>query len=270
VPHEKLDGDELARRYPQMRGEPGGWAIWEPDSGALLARRAVQAVVGDAVAAGVELRHAAVLPPAGGGKLESVRLTDGSSVSAGAFVFACGPWLGKVVPAALGDRIFPTRQEVFFFGVASGDTRFEPPAMPVWLDFGQQWYGIPSLEGRGFKLANDDHGEAADPDTLERVVSAEGVAAARAFLAKRFPSLGSASLSESRVCQYENTSNGDFALDRHPGFDNVWVAGGGSGHGFKHGPAIGEYVANLVTTGAETDPRFSLSSKQRVQHRTVQ
>jgi monomeric sarcosine oxidase len=270
VPHERLDGDEMTRRYPQMRGEPGGWAIWEPESGALLARRAVQAVVGDAVAAGVELRHAAVLPPTGSGKLESVRLTDGSEVFAGAFVFACGPWLGKVVPAALGERIFPTRQEVFFFGVPSGDTRFEPPAMPVWLDFGQQWYGIPSLESRGFKLANDDHGEAVDPDTLERVVSSAGVAAARAFLARRFPALGSAPLSESRVCQYENTSNGDFALDRHPGFDNVWVAGGGSGHGFKHGPAIGEYVANLVTTGAETDPRFSLATKQKVQHRTVQ
>lgn len=269
VPHETLPGPELAKRYPQLRVEPGGWAIWEPESGALMARRAVSAVAADAVSAGVELKRAAALAPEGSGKLSALRLTNGETVSAGAYVYACGPWLGKVVPAALGDRIFPTRQEVFFFGVPPGDDRFEPPAMPVWLDFEQRWYGIPSLETRGFKLADDAHGDPVDPDTLDRVPSAAGIQSARDFLARRFPGLAQAPLVESRVCQYENTSNGDFVLDRHPGFDNVWVAGGGSGHGFKHGPAVGEFVANLVTTGAATDPRFSLATKQKIQHRTV-
>jgi monomeric sarcosine oxidase len=269
VPHETLPGRELAKRFPQLRVEPGGWAIWEPESGALLARRAVAAVAADAVAAGVEMKRAVALAPEGSGKLSSLRLTNGETVSAAAYVYACGPWLGRVVPAALGDRIFPTRQEVFFFGVPAGDDRFEPPAMPVWLDFEQRWYGIPSLETRGFKLADDTHGDPVDPDNLDRVPSAAGIQNARDFLARRFPGLAQAPLVESRVCQYENTSNGDFVLDRHPGFDNVWVAGGGSGHGFKHGPAVGEFVANLVTTGAATDPRFSLATKQKIQHRTV-
>ena len=76
-------------------------------------------------------------------------------------------------------------------------------------------------------------------------------------------------LSEFRVCQYENTSNGDFLIDRHPELENVWLVGGGSGHGFKHGPAVGEYVSARILHGAEAEPRFSLASKAETQKRTV-
>jgi glycine/D-amino acid oxidase-like deaminating enzyme len=77
-------------------------------------------------------------------------------------------------------------------------------------------------------------------------------------------------LVESRVCQYENSSNGDFLIDRHPEWSNVWLVGGGSGHGFKHGPAVGRLVADLVTgKRAATEPRFTLVSKGEVQNRAV-
>ena len=184
-------------------------------------------------------------------------------------MFACGPWLHKVAPRALGGRIFPTRQQVFFFGVPKGDARFAPPAMPTWIDFGQGFYGMPDLEGRGFKIANDQHGPAFDPDTGERVPTPEALAEARAFMEERFPGMRGAPLVESRVCQYENTSNGDFVIDRHPGFDNVWLCGGGSGHGFKHGPAVGEFTAERVLKGDATHPRFTLASKQTEQKRSV-
>ena len=81
--------------------------------------------------------------------------------------------------------------------------------------------------------------------------------------------LKGAPIVNSEVCQYTNTSNGDFLIDRHPRMDNVWLVGGGSGHGFKHGPAIGEYVAARIDDGAAVDPRFSLATKQTVQKRTV-
>ena len=87
--------------------------------------------------------------------------------------------------------------------------------------------------------------------------------AARAFLAERFPGLAGAPLVESRVCQYENTSTGDFLIDRHPDFENVWLVGGGSGHGFKHGPAVGEHVCALIEGKADVEPRFSLATKSR-------
>jgi monomeric sarcosine oxidase len=269
VPHERLAEAELRRRYPQIEVIPGGWAIFEPESGVLMARRAVQAVVADAVRRGVEYRVAAVLPPAGEGRLESLATAGGETVRAGAFVLACGPWLGKVAPRALGGKIFPTRQEVFFFGVPKGDPRFAPPAMPTWIDFGQGFYGMPDLESRGFKIANDQHGAAFDPDTGERTPSASALAEARAFMEQRFPGMRGAPLVEARVCQYENTWNGDFVIDRHPGYDNVWVCGGGSGHGFKHGPAVGEYAAERVLKGDAPLARFTVASKRTVQERSV-
>ena len=141
--------------------------------------------------------------------------------------------------------------------------------MPVWIDFGDEIYGIPDLENRGFKIAPDRHGPPFDPDRGERVVTAEGLSTVRKFLAQRFPGLKDAPLLETRVCQYENTSNGDFLIDRHPAFDNVWLVGGGSGHGFKHGPALGEYVAARAVEGGTVEARFTLATKGQVQKRAV-
>jgi monomeric sarcosine oxidase len=269
IPHERLGEDDLRRRYPQIQVVEGGSAILEPDSGVLMARRAVQAVVAEALRRGVDCQVAKVEPLVEGDRLTALRTASGESLAASAFVFACGPWLPKVVPRALGSRIFPTRQQVFFFGVPQGDTRFAPPAMPTWIDFGQGFYGMPDLEGRGFKIADDRHGPAFDPDTGERVPTPEAIAEARAFMEQRFPGMRGAPLVEARVCQYENTSNGDFVIDRHPGFDNVWLCGGGSGHGFKHGPAVGELTAERVLKGDATHPRFTLASKQTEQKRSV-
>jgi glycine/D-amino acid oxidase-like deaminating enzyme len=141
--------------------------------------------------------------------------------------------------------------------------------MPGWLCQSELMYGMPDLESRGFKIAHDQHGPPFDPDTGARAPTAEGIAAAHAYVARRFPRLADAPLVEARVCQYENTSNGDFLVDRHPAHENVWLVGGGSGHGFKHGPAMGEHVAARVLGKAAQEPRFSLSTKATVQRRTV-
>jgi sarcosine oxidase len=234
-----------------------------------MARRAVAAVVDAAIAEGVEYFQEFVSAPAKAGKVASVRTSANREIHAGEFVFACGPWLGKVFPDLLRERIFVTMQEVYFFGVPAGDKRFAPPAMPGWLFQGDLTYGVPDLESRGFKIALDKHGPAFDPDTGMRVPTAEGIAAMRKYVAKRFPALAEAPLVEARVCQYENTSNGDFLVDRHPAHENVWLVGGGSGHGFKHGPAMGEYVAGRLMEKVEAEARFSLASKQTVQRRTV-
>jgi sarcosine oxidase len=267
VRHERLSPQDLQHRYPQMRLDGDVRGMLEPESGALLARRAVAAVAREAVRAGAEYRRAAVPPLRARGRLET--LPELADTRAETFVFACGPWLPKVFPDLLGDRIFPTRQEVFFFGTRPGDGRFAPPGMPAWIDFPDEVYGLPDLEGRGFKVAPDRHGDAFDPDLGERIVSAESVARVRSFLQRRFPDLAEAPLLETRVCQYENTSSGDFLIDRHPELSNVWLAGGGSGHGFKHGPAVGEYVAERVVGEGLAEPRFSLASKQAVQKRSV-
>jgi glycine/D-amino acid oxidase-like deaminating enzyme len=169
----------------------------------------------------------------------------------------------------LGERIFPSRQEVFFFGVPPGDARFAPPALPTWLFQADEIYGMPDLESRGLKIAVDRHGERVDPDTQSRLASAKDAEEARRFVEQRFPALRKAPIVETRVCQYENTWNGDFLIDRHPQMENVWFVGGGSGHGFKHGPAVGQYVAERILGGGEEEARFSLASKQIAQKRAV-
>jgi sarcosine oxidase len=256
-----LSHRDLDRLYPQMCvRDQNAFAILEPEAGVLMARRAVVAVVNDAIRNGVTYSNHAIHPT-----------SVGDSISAGQYVFACGPWLPKIFPDLLGERIFPTRQEVFFFAPLAGDPRFSSPQLPVWLDFTDPRgpYGFPDLEGRGFKLSFDRHGSAFDPETGDRRITTDGLAAARQFLSERFPDLRDAPLTESRVCQYENTSNGDFLVDRHPEFENFWLLGGGSGHGFKHGPAVGEHIANRILRGSEPEPRFSLVTKATRKDRAV-
>jgi glycine/D-amino acid oxidase-like deaminating enzyme len=255
APFEIVDALTLERTYPQMRLDDGIYGIFEPESGILMARRAVAAVVADAVQNGVQYEIREMRPP----------------IPAGTVVFACGPWLPKLFPELLGSRIFSTRQEVFFFAPPAGDHRFNTVSMPAWIDFSDPRgpYGIPDVEGRGFKVALDRHGPAFDPDMGDRRPSDDALRETRTFLAERFPALADAPLTEARVCQYENTANGDLLIDRHPEFQNIWLVGGGSGHGFKHGPAVGEYVAQRLLHGGGVDPRFSLAGKGIIQRRTV-
>jgi sarcosine oxidase len=245
--------------------------VLEPESGLLMARRSVQSLVDQLQREGVDYRHATVSPLQLNEILRELKTVEGYRISAGTFIFACGPWLPKIFPELLSGRIFPSRQEIFFLGPPAGSNSFEPSRMPVWLYHQHPYipYALPDIEGRGFKLAFDLHGEALDPDLDQRIVSEASILRLRSFVAKHIPSLTQAPILETRVCQYENTWNGDFLIDRHPKSENVWIVGGGSGHGFKHGPAVGEYVASQVLGNAATEPRFTLESKQSIQQRAI-
>ena len=266
---QKLTRAEVEQRYSQINFDEIAWAILEPESGVLMARRAVRAVVKQAQADGLTYLHDSVLPPQGSGRLRSVALASGAEISAREFVFACGPWLPKIFPEVLSELIHVTRQEVLFFGTPAGDSRFGPQQMPAWIDFTDLVYCVPDIDGRGFKIAIDAHGAEFDPDNDSRMSSHEGLSAVREHLKRRVPALADAPVLEARVCQYENTSNGDFLIDRHPAFENLWLVGGGSGHGFKHGPVVGEYVAGMVSGEVKVEPRFTLAGKDRVQRRQV-
>ncbi|MFQ5529178.1 MAG: FAD-dependent oxidoreductase, partial [Gemmatimonadota bacterium] len=235
------------------------WSRW-PSLPAVRAGRIVSIPQGVATLPGPHLDEALQT------LVRSVRgpTADGDLIEAEQFVFACGPWLDRVCPDAMAGRLFVTRQEVVYFAV----DRVRTGALPVWADL--PFYGLPSLEGRGFKVANDTHGPEVDITDMDRRRSQETEAQARDFLARRFPSIAESPLSDSRVCQYANSSNGDFLIDRHPGLENVWLAGCGSGHGFKHGPALGAHLAGLVLGTERPIVRFSLESKQVRQRRKIQ
>jgi sarcosine oxidase len=261
LPFARLETAEAARRFPQIAFDGVRWVLWEERAGFLLARQACAAAVDALVAAGGEYRLARAEPGAiASRRMAPLRLGDGSSVGADSYVFACGPWLGTLFPDVLGSKIAPTRQEVFFFGVPAGDVRFEPPSLPVWIEVGERlFYGIPGNERRGFKVADDTRGPAFDPTSGQRVIGEEALGRARGLLRRRFPALAEAPLVESRVCQYENTPDLHFVLDRHPEAANAWLVGGGSGHGFKFAPAWGEQVAETVLGRRPPEPFFGLA-----------
>ncbi len=271
-PLQQIEIVEAVKRYPQV--DFGGISsVWfERRAGALSARRACMVVRDAFVKAGGEYRTGRVEPGAIlSDALAGVQMEDGSRIEADAYVFACGPWLGRLFPEVIGDWIRPSRQEVYYFGTPAGSGRYAPPQMPVWIDFGQRiFYGIPDVSGRGFKVADDTRGEAIDPSSAERTSTAEAVERARQLLAERFPELAKAPLLSAEVCQYENSPDGHLIIDRHPVAKNVWLAGGGSGHGFKLSPVVGEMVAENVIHGRELPALFRTDRLRDVSRRKTQ
>lgn len=265
IEYQDLAAAQLKKRWPQINFEGIAWGIFEPQCGYLDARASCAAVVDEFIAAGGRYRQAEVLPDAlEDWPLRSLTLSGDSHLKADSYVFACGPWLGQLFPQSIGSYVRATQQDVFFFGTPAGDTRFDDPNIPVWADHRDPfYYGIPGNDRRGFKVANDTRGPEFDPTSGERVVSPATLKAVREYLALRFPALRDAPLIESRVCQYEQTPDSHFIVDRHPENENVWLLGGGSGHGFKHGPAIGEMVAELILKNREPAAIWKLDRFKR-------
>jgi len=258
IPADRMTTDELARRWPQLRCDDLAWALHEPEAGVLLARRAVASVARAVADEGGEVRIGLV-------QVEGATLlVDGERLAADAVVFAAGSWLPKLLGPTPGLELSVPQQEIIYFATPPGDVRFDAGGMPTWVEYDAAFYGLPSIEGRGFKVAPDWPGPEVDPDRQERRLSDERVAASRDYLRRRFPALADQPVAEGRVCQYELTADTHFIIDRLPGaMANSWIVGGGSGHGFKHAPAIGEYLSGLVLGAdvadvAPPDDRFGL------------
>lgn len=248
MPYEKLSMAELEKRYPIVNTTDLHHAYFDAHGGCLRAREACQAVVKSFINEGGTYIQALAKPGMKeGGRLKNVQLTNGDSVIADRFIFACGSWLGFLFPEVLGNLITCTKQEVYYFGVpASKAASFEN--FPVWVDVDGTnfYYGIPGNNYRGFKIGVDERGESFNPSTGDRTYNATVLQKAKNFIAHRFPDLMDAPLVESRVCPYENSPDGNFLFDQHPEVANLYFLGGGSGHGFKHGPALGEMIGQIM------------------------
>lgn len=263
---------EAKQRYPQVRFDGVRSIFLEQRAGALRAKDGCAAVRDRFVVNGGEIVTALVDPPLEDDeRLRAVSLSGGKRLEADAFVFACGPWLGSVLPDVVGNGVRATKQPVLYFGPPAGSNRYEAPRLPIWIDFGERiFYGIPDLHGRGFKIADDTRGEPFDPTSGERVIDGDIVARSRSLLKERFPELASAPLMSYEVCQYENSPDGHLLLDRHPRWSNVLVAGGGSGHGYKLGPAVGEMAATAILTGSELPGIFRIGRLEEAKTRSTQ
>jgi glycine/D-amino acid oxidase-like deaminating enzyme len=262
IPVEWWDRKELQHRFPQIGIDGVSSALFEPDAGFLYARRACAHVVDRFVAEGGSYQSGTVAAPVTmtGAGLRTIAMQDGSTISADVFVFACGPWMGSLFPDVLGSRITSTRQEVSYFETPADVSSFDTSSLPVWLEMGDHvMYGIPANTRHAFKIGDDTPGEPFDPTTGDRSPTPGVIAAMRDYMRRRFPAMADAPYAGTEVCQYEATTDSDFIMDRHPDAPNVWLVGGGSGHGFKFGPVIGPMVATAVFADSSVEPMFGLA-----------
>lgn len=240
IPVERLEPAAGRELFPSF--EPGdlSFILWEPAAGVLRARQATLATIEAGERAGVRLVRDAVTPGA---------------VEADVVVWACGAWLPELFELPI--RV--TKQDTLYFSAQGWAT----PPLPAWVDYERAIYGHGDLGDLGVKVAPDAEGPAFDPERGERTVSPETEPRARAYLAERFPKLESAPLASGVVCQYALTTDTNFVIARRPGHDREWILGGGSGHGFKHGPALAEYAARVVAGETEPEAQFGLGPRER-------
>lgn len=240
VPYEWLAPEDARSLYPSLATDDLRGVLLEPAAGVLHARRATQLLVAEGERAGV--------------KLEAGRLTPADDPHADAVIWACGAWLGPFFPELVDLRI--SRRDVFFLGA---DAAWR--GTPGFCDYDAPFYGHGELEGLGVKVAPDFPGEEVDPDTLDRVPLRELEQAARDYAALRFPALAAAPVIAGRVCQYDLTGDTHFLFAQHPERASWWLLGGGSGHGFKHGPAMAEYVADCIEGKRAPEPFHALGPR---------
>lgn len=242
IPVERLAADEGGRLFPSF--DPGDLAfvLWEPEAGILRAAEATRATAEAAGRAGVRLVREAAEP---------------GRVGADVVVWACGAWLASLFPDLVPLRV--TRQDSFYL---DGGPGWQAPAVPAWVEYDRSVYGVGDLGG-GFKIAPDLEGPTFDPESDERTTDPRNEARARAYAAERFPALADAPLVRSKACPYSLTPDTHFLLAPHPGLEGNWLFGGGSGHGFKHGPALAEYAARVISGGEAPDGRFGLGPRER-------
>jgi sarcosine oxidase len=257
IPFEVAKVEDIARDYPAVDLKDITVALYEPRAGVVRARRSCE-VVAEAFrqAGGEVLLGYASLGDRSGNRLQNIKTTGpAATLTAETYVFALGPWLPKAFPELMGPRIRTPLGYVHYFGTPPGDDRFTFPNLPSYNFPGVTgWPALPP-DNRGFRvrLRGDT---ATDPDVSQRVFDRKKDKLARNFVKQRFPLLQGAPLLETRACHYEFSASRNFIIDRHPEFDNVWFAGGGSAEGFKFGPVSGEYVAKRVT-GLETNMKLT-------------
>jgi sarcosine oxidase len=249
IPVERLDPAAAARLFPSLATDDLAFALLEPAAGVLRAGDGVRALVARARAGGLRVVRGEARPDG-----ESA-VVEGRRLEADQVVWACGGWLAGLFPEHAALRV--TRQDVVLF--EAGPEWASPPA-PGWIDFDASAYGHGSIEPYGLKVASDREGEPIEPG-LRADAPPAGLAAAREYLASRFPALASAPLRSAPSCHYSLTADGNFLFARHPEHERVWLLGGGSGHGYKHGPAVAEHAAAVLAGEAEPEPRFALGER---------
>jgi glycine/D-amino acid oxidase-like deaminating enzyme len=250
IPNERWSVDDAAKRFPSFNGDDLSWVLYEPEAGVLRAQKAIQTLVREAQVRGATLVQGKAIPDG------DYAIVNGKGYEGDRIVWAAGGWLRQLFPDLVQLRV--TLQELFFF---DGGPAWRHA--PAWVDYDRATYGTNDLDQLGVKVAWDHEGPPVEPDADLPPATPETEALARGYLADRFPALAPAPLEGSTTCRYELSADSHFIAAPHPEHPSVWLVGGGSGHGFKHGPAMAERLA-AAWDGDEPLPKhFALGERAK-------
>ncbi len=253
IPHEMLTADEIRKRYPVLRPRPGQVALFEYEAGFLLPERCVAAYIELAGRRGADLHFEERVDSWNATPGRVVVRTARATYEADRLVITAGPWAGQVL-RDLGLPLEVTRAVVYWFEPRAETEAFRKIPVYLWEDHGIYAYGFPYLDGQGLKCGfHHVHYEVTTPQTIRRQVGEDEKVRMRDHLAKLMPDAAGEVLSFS-TCMYTNTPDHHFIIDRHPAHDNVVLACGFSGHGFKFASVVGEVLADLALQGKTALP----------------
>lgn len=254
IPHDVLDAPALAARFPCFTLHGDEEACHELGGGYVHPERCVAAQLQQAAAGGATiLTGRTVMAIRRQGTAMAVE-TDAGTIRADQVVVAAGAWAGPLLGAAYAATLVPYRQTLHWFPVANPDAH-RPGASPAYIwrhgaETDAHFYGFPALPGQTVvKAATEQYADRCDPDTMDRVVSAqESADMYAAHVEGRIRGAGPHA-TRAATCLYTITPDSGFVIGRHPKDDRIVVVSPCSGHGFKHSAGIGESVAQLVCDG---------------------
>lgn len=263
IAHEVLDAGEIRRRFHSFRVADDEIGYLERDGGFVYPEACVRAQLAVAVRCGATIRteeKATGFGAAAGGVTVT---THRGTYAADKLIVAAGPWLPDLLNPPLARRFKVYRQVMFWFGVEDPVDAFLPSCWPVFIwelqRSKQAIYGFPAVDGPcgGVKIATEQYDRAVAADAAVRAVSDEEKRAMYEGYVAPYLSGVSAKCVKALSCLYTVTPDFAFVIDAHPDTDRVILASPCSGHGFKHSPAIGEALSELVIEG---EARLDLSA----------
>jgi glycine/D-amino acid oxidase-like deaminating enzyme len=258
--------EDASRQFPHVNYDGIASIYLDESAGFLRADKCCQALFTQFLKQGGKYRwgHVSRIGDTVGNNLRRLACSDRDWVEADHYVFACGPWLKDLFGELFG-KITLTRQLEYYFELGSA---LNGKKAPVMIDFGDGdslFYGLHDPAERCFKIGDDKPHGLIDT-SLNQEATEQEIENGQSLLEKRFPGLEGIKLKKARVCRYDRTPLHDLIADKHPGLDNVWIVGGGSGHGFKTSPAVGRYMSRLVLDEiTELIPEFGIRRMQGLQ-----
>jgi sarcosine oxidase len=263
MPYERLDGEELRCRYPQLNLPEGSIGLHSQDYGILAAGRCVAALAACAQAAGAEIcqeETAIEIVPDGEGA--AVRTNRGTHEAAHVILTA-GSWTNPLL-ASLGLTLPLTvlQEQLAFFAVRDPEAH-DPDRLPLVIHRSPGTTSLgsifPRYDHEGIKVMVDRIGPAVEPANPDRTIDAQLLDRLRAYAASTLPGT-TGEILETTSCRFTMTPDEDFIIDRHPEYPQVVIASTCSGHGFKFAPVIGQILTDLALSGETAYPtsRFGI------------